>query len=89
MAAEFTKFQAETIAKWDRNYVVRPVRGKPGHYMVWDSRSDHHVEVDRVFDEGCFFCAPEGENAVASHKRRAFMTKYGATGGTMESRKDR
>jgi hypothetical protein len=58
MAAEFTRFQAEIVAKWDRDYVVRPIRGKPGSYMVWDSRSDHHIEVDRVEDDRCFFCCP-------------------------------
>lgn len=50
MPSEFTKLDAEALAKIDRNYVVRLRRkrhpSQMDRYGVWDSKSDHWVEFD-------------------------------------------
>ena len=43
-----TQPQAEALAKWDRDWVARPIRNTRRIYWgVWSSRSDHWVEFDR------------------------------------------
>ena len=49
---EFTKTDAEALAKHDRNYVIRVIRkrhpSQMDRYGIWDSRSDHWVEYDQL-----------------------------------------
>lgn len=49
---EFTKLDAEALAKMDRNYVVRVIRkrhpSQMDRYGVWDSQSDSWVEFDSL-----------------------------------------
>ena len=50
----FTKTQAEKLAKWDRAYVVKHIKGQgefDNCYGVWDSRAEHWVEFDLTKEE--------------------------------------
>ena len=37
--------QAQYLAKFDPDYVARPMRGK---WVVWSKQSDHVVEFDKL-----------------------------------------
>jgi hypothetical protein len=48
MTSTMTRPQAEALAKWDRDYVAKPIPNTRQIYWgVWCVASDHWVEFDR------------------------------------------
>ncbi len=56
-----TKEEAQALAKFERDYVAKPVRGTRGKYWgVWCTSSDHWVEFDQVTIDAAVNLADSG-----------------------------